>query len=155
MLVNTVAENKISYTNRDYKNAVAARKLQNTIGRPSLQALLRIIDGNMIPNCPVTRKDVMAAEEIFGPNLGSLEGKTVRRGEKHVAFKPVHLPLSISAKYRNIILCIDPMFVIKIPFLITISRHVKFGTVEVMKPQVGDDPCRPQAREATLRKTRV
>jgi len=38
VLVNTVAENKMSYTNRHYKNAVAARKLQNTIGRPSLQA---------------------------------------------------------------------------------------------------------------------
>jgi len=75
----------------------------------------------------------MAAEEIFGPNLGSLKGKTVQRGEKHVAFKPVHLPLSISAKYRSMILCIDLMFVNKIPFLITISRHVKCGTVEVMK----------------------
>jgi hypothetical protein len=35
--------------------------------------------------------------------------------------------------YRDVTLCINIMFVNKIPFLVTISRHIKFGTVEAIK----------------------
>jgi hypothetical protein len=41
--------------------------------------------------------------------------------------------LGIMEKYRDVTLCIDIMFVNKVPFLVTISRHIKFGTVEVLK----------------------
>jgi hypothetical protein len=34
---------------------------------------------------------------------------------------------------HDVTLCIDIMFVNKIPFLVTISRNIKFGTVEAMK----------------------
>lgn len=38
---------------------------------------MKIIDGNLIQNCPVTHTDIAAAETIFGTNLGALKGKTV------------------------------------------------------------------------------
>jgi hypothetical protein len=75
-LVNTVAANKSKYTNRDYSRAVLARHLQKVIGRPSTRTFLKIIDSNLLPNCPVTRRDVIAAENIFGPDVGTLKGKT-------------------------------------------------------------------------------
>ena len=30
-----------------------------------------------LKHCPITKGDIMAADDIFGPNLGSLTGKTV------------------------------------------------------------------------------
>jgi NADPH-dependent 7-cyano-7-deazaguanine reductase QueF len=75
--VNTVADNKINYTNRDYKQAMIARKLLNTIGRPSLRRFTKIVENNLVKNCPVTKPDVLAAKDILGSNLGSLRGKTV------------------------------------------------------------------------------
>jgi hypothetical protein len=54
-----------------------ARKIQNMIGPPSMQSFIKIIDGNLLKNCPVDRKDILVAEDIMGPNLGSLKGKTV------------------------------------------------------------------------------
>jgi len=31
----------------------------------------------MIPNRPVNKADILCAEDIFGANIGSLQGKTV------------------------------------------------------------------------------
>ena len=33
----------------------------------------------MIPNCPVTKADIMHAEDIFEANIGALQCKTVRK----------------------------------------------------------------------------
>jgi hypothetical protein len=76
--IETVDDKKSSYTARSYSRAVAARKFQDQIGRPPLRNLLEIIDKNLVVDCPITREDVMAAEDIFGTNLGSLKGKTPR-----------------------------------------------------------------------------
>ena len=37
-----------------------------------------------LQNCPVTRRDIHIAKDIYGPNLGSLKGKTTRRTLPHV-----------------------------------------------------------------------
>jgi hypothetical protein len=73
----TVASKKHKYTKRSYARAVKARQFQDAIGRPPMRKLIELIDKNLIANCPVTREDVIAAEDIFGPKLGSLKGKTV------------------------------------------------------------------------------
>jgi hypothetical protein len=75
--VNTVAENKGKYTNDDYLKAVHARELQIKIGRPSIKHFIQILTSNQLPNCPITRADIIAAEHIFGLDIGSLKGKTV------------------------------------------------------------------------------
>ena len=45
----------------------------------------------------------------------------------------VPIPITIMAHYRRIVLCIDVMKVNKMPFLITMSRAIKFGTVAWLK----------------------
>ena len=84
VLVNTVEENKSKYTERDYQRALVARRLQNTIGHKSTADLLHIVKENLLKNCPVTTDDIMAAEDILGTNVQSLQGKQVRRGGQHV-----------------------------------------------------------------------
>jgi len=38
----------------------------------------------MIPNCNITRQDILRAEDIFGPNLRSVKGENMRRPTSHV-----------------------------------------------------------------------
>jgi hypothetical protein len=133
VLVTTVEDNKSRYTNRDYTQATLARKLQTIIGRPSARALLKIVEHNHLMDCLIVRKDVLAADDIFGPNVGSLKGKMVRQGGIHVSPEYHQVPMTIMEKYQNLTICIDVMFVNKLPFLITISRNIKFGTVEALK----------------------
>jgi hypothetical protein len=133
VLINTVADNKANYTARSYKQALVARKLQNVIGHPSLVSYVDIVNNNLIKNCPINGEDVLAAEDILGTNLDSLKGKTVRHGGIHVRTEHHVVPRSIMDQHRDVTICIDIMFVNQIPFLVTISRAIKFGTVEVLK----------------------
>jgi hypothetical protein len=133
VLFNTVDENKIKYTNAAYKQATLARKLQNIIGRPSARAFLNIVENNLLKDCPVLRADVLAAEDIFGPNVGSLRGKTVRSSGDRVRPEYEEVPKEIKENYQDITICMDLMYVNRIPFLVTISRNIKFGTIKAVK----------------------
>jgi hypothetical protein len=129
VLVTTVDDNKSNYTDRDYTRAKLARKAQILVGRPELNAFLRYLDGNNIKNCPITRQDAINADKIMGRDHGSLKGKTTHRKKlERVAGSTTHLPKEILQQYRAITLCIDIMFVNKIPFLLIISRNIRFIT---------------------------
>jgi hypothetical protein len=127
ILVNTVAQNKSKFSERDFHRAVDARKLLSKIGRLSQATFLQILDRNLLPNCPVTRRDALNAELIFGPDIGSLKGKTVR--QPTTAIQPVlnDLPVEIMSQYRDVTLTGDIFFVNKIMFFVTRSRHITFN----------------------------
>ena len=78
VLVNTVANNKGNYTNEDYLKAISARELQIKISHPSTKQFIWIVTSNQLPNCPITKAYIMAAEHIFGPDVRLLKGKMVR-----------------------------------------------------------------------------
>lgn len=131
-LVNTVADNRSRYTRRAYSRAVYARKLQAIIGRPNTRHYMDIVDRNLLPNCPISRHDIAAAEDIFGPDVGSLKGKTVRRPVPHASTKLIDVPLPLMKQYQNVTLAGDIMFVNRIPFFVTISHSIRFGTAEML-----------------------
>jgi hypothetical protein len=135
LLVNTVAQNKASYTNRNYSRAVLACEIQKRIGRPSTKASIKIVENKLLPNCPVTQDDIIAAEHIFGPDVGSLKGKTVHRPSERVEARVNNIPMVIMERYREVVLGVDIMYVNKIPFLMTISRNIRFATSTNIKNQ--------------------
>ena len=57
-------------------HAKRAQELQIKIRRPSTKDYLQILNTNALLNCPMTTRDVWAAEDIFGQDIGSLKGKT-------------------------------------------------------------------------------
>ena len=129
--ITTVASKADKYTHRALQRARAARRFQNIIMRPGARQLMDVAVTHL-KGCPLTKADIQAVEDIYGPNLGALKGKTVDRPNPHVPAGVDHVPTSIMEVHHSVTLAIDVMFINKVAFLITTSRNLKFGTVEAI-----------------------
>ena len=136
-LVTTTKEKMDGYTKKACERAELARHIQKTIGRPSTKDFLEIIEKGGIVNCPIDKSDILAAEDIFGSDIGSIKGKTTRRQMQNTAENNTlnNQPTNIADKYKNVTICIDLMFVNRIIFLISISQSIRFGTCELLVNQ--------------------
>lgn len=132
VLVTTVDGNKSAFPKRQVRQAEAARRLQQTIGRPSDRRLKQVIAARALPNCTVTAQDVDNARLIFGPDIGSLKGKTVRKKADHVDLRLSSVPSELIRRHKAVAICFDVMYVQAIPFLVSISRSLKFCTVQAL-----------------------
>jgi len=123
-IVTTVEKRMEKDTKKSIEQAKLARNIQQAIGYPSTTEFIKIIERGDIKECPVNKADMNVTEDIFGPDVGSLKGKTVRRKIGYVKdASPFVLPPNIINNYKQISLCADSMFINKITFLMTISRH--------------------------------
>ena len=78
-LVNTVADKKSNYSVAEYSLAKRARALEDNIGRPSMAKFIKIVENNLLINCPVSKDDINIDEYTWVPNLVYLKGKTARQ----------------------------------------------------------------------------
>ena len=91
-----------------------------------------MIKKNMIMNCLVTIEDIMRAEKINGPSVQALKVKIICTKPSPVVSDYVAVPHEIFEENRNVALSIDVMFMNRISFLTSISRHLKFTTAETL-----------------------
>ena len=131
VLLNTADHNKYKYYKRVHTRALLACKLQYKIALPSHRHLVEIVEDKVqMINCPLNRDDVRGAQDIWGKNLGCLKGNTPRQKMPHIRREILTLPITILERYKNVTLSRDIMFIFGIRFINTISRHIKFMTVE-------------------------
>ena len=123
--VNTVKDNRKNFTNNEYFWAIRAQELQVTVGHPSDKDFIKILKASSLPNCPVTPQDVIIANKLFGPDIGALSGKTAICGPPIVDSSVSMDITSILKYYAKVTLCIDLMYVNKVPLLVTLSRNIK------------------------------
>ena len=131
-MVQTVTENEKGYSKHHFTNAKTARDLYKKVGYPSIKDFANMVKKNMIMNFPVTIEDVMRSENINGPSVQALKGKTIRTKPSPVVSDYVAAPHTIFEENRNVTLSVDVMFVNRITFITSISWHLKFTTAETL-----------------------
>ena len=74
----------------------------------------------------------MDAEDIFGPDIGPLKVKTVRKSSQQVPHSYVITtpPPDVHGQYRLVTMYIDIMFVNKIEFFVSIPQVLKSGSAK-------------------------
>ena len=128
--VTLVKGNLTKYTKRSVDQAKKTRRFQVMFINISTTKLLQIVNDNMVKGLPITRQDVKLAKEIYGPDIYALKEKIVNRKVNHVVAPVTSIPKQILREYKNIILCIDVIFVNGLKFLLTVFQHINFVTAQ-------------------------
>ena len=83
-MVETVSGNEEGFTAREVAGAKKARDALRLLGFPSVNDFKGMVRGNIVRNCPVTEQDIRTWLTIYGPDIASLKGKTVRNASRAV-----------------------------------------------------------------------
>ena len=130
-MVQTVEGNKVGFTKKEIMRAELAKNPYEMIVFPSVDDCKLSIQSNGIGNCPITLQDIKNAQIIHGQCLGTatLKGKSTR-GKMRIAIQDhLEIPKEFKMRNENVALCADIMFILGVPFLITISKKLKFITI--------------------------
>ena len=118
------------FTKKEIRAANAARKLQGMIDSLIEKDYVGMVTSNMIKNCPIDSTDVSNARAIFGPDLASVRGKTVRRKPKSIVEEYTMVPKELVSQHKFISIAAGVFFVNGIAFLLALAMKLKFVTVE-------------------------
>ena len=82
---------------------------------------------HMIKNCPVNVQDIKTMIDVYGPNVGALKGKTVRKRSHQVAtLDYIEIPAEIQKIGKKIVIEADVIYIHRILFWFTMSRRLDF-----------------------------
>ena len=99
--------------------------------RPGLQEMTSTVIKHL-HGYPVARADILAADTIYGPNLGSLKGKTSFMTVLPACHHIDHLSDQIVCIAHNVHISMDILFVNNIPFLLTKSKGIHYGAINFL-----------------------
>jgi hypothetical protein len=106
---------------KQIEGATAASRLMGMVATPSPRDYEGMVRLNMLKDCPVTNDDIKNANKIFGTDLATIRGKTVRRHPKRVITDHVNIPQLLVDANQRVTLEADVMFVNSVPFLVSVS----------------------------------
>jgi hypothetical protein len=138
-LVATVDDKLSKYSKADYSHAEQACILQKSLMFPASKGLKSWLDKNIIRDCKLEWCDATDADDGFGPNTAILQGMTTWKKASNAPICLAPVPHSTQKRYRAVTLCVDIMFVNRIPFLVSISQHHHFGTIELLHSRTSRD----------------
>ena len=134
LMIQTVRDKFAGYTRQEVEGAIRARKLQARAGHPSeavfRNEVSRKSESSLFRDSPVKLTDISNAHAIFGPSMPCRQGKWVRGKPERVEPAYVSIPAQIVELNKHITLVADVMFVNGLPFFITLSRKIRFLTVQ-------------------------
>ena len=88
---------------------------------------------NLIRNNIVTTADVNLATKLFGPDIGSIKGKTTRRKPTPVVSNIVDIPDELLELQKDLTLSLDGMTINSLNFLTKIYHDLMYRTAQYVQ----------------------
>ncbi len=130
LYMNTVCANYKGFAKQQVKNAECACHHMGMVAIPSECNFQEMVHHNLLKDCPVTNEDIHNAHAIFGPDLASIRGKTVRHKPEQVVTDYIKIPRDLFTNHNRVTLVADVMFVNLVPFLVSASRNINLITIK-------------------------
>ena len=132
--IQTVAENKQTYSQDEIKGADFARKQQRQMMFPSDSSFKHIIANNWTNHNKVTLDDISNGLDIYGTQRQLCEGKMTRPPSSKAIFERVSIPQHIKERFADgVHLEFDIIFANRLPFVHSRSQNVTFRTIQRIK----------------------
>lgn len=87
---------------------------------------------NLIRNNKVTTKDVNIAIKTFGPDIGTIKGKTTRQKPPLIIDNHIEIPEELVRVNREVTMSIGGLSVNSLKFLTTISHNIFYRTAQYL-----------------------
>ena len=95
------------------------RKTKNKLGHPSMRTYLKVVKNNLLPNFPINREGVLAAEYICYK-------------DQPLKAEIVSVPPQIIQKCKQVTVHVDVMYVNKIENSTSLTGYLKFVTGQMV-----------------------
>ena len=132
-MLNTSEENFKFLSKRQQGKVKMTRKLYHAMGTPTVDDLKAMIRINLIRINIVATADVNLATKVFGPDIGSIKGKTNRRKPTPVVSNIVDIPDELLELQKDLTLSLDGMTINSLNFLTTISHDLMYRTAQYVQ----------------------
>ena len=86
------------------------------------------IEKGGIRECGIDQRHIKIAKMIYGPAKATIQGKTVQRKNKMPRETSIlsGIPATIIERYGNVLLGIDVLHINMRPYVIAVSKHIKY-----------------------------
>jgi len=136
LFLNTVSNLEKEFSSREVKNARIARSIYIKMGRPGIAVFAHILKNNLLRDSPVSVQDFERATYIYGKDVASIKGKTVRKTPPHISSGHfTEIPDFIRKWHMDVILCLDIFFVNNLIFVHSISRKFFFEQLKMYQTE--------------------
>jgi hypothetical protein len=132
IMVNTIKENREGFTTHELEKVKEVRRARALGGYSPPKDVMNMVISNIIKNCRVSLIDISNAHKIFGPDIATMKGKKVQRMPEGVMTYYVHVLDEIISINKNVMVTADNMFMCGLTFLVSISRKIKFITIQYL-----------------------
>ncbi len=149
LIVSTMRANCEGYTKYSIEKVQEARHLQGMIGNHTEHDFVGMVHEKLTANSPVTICNIQNANQIFGPNLANLRGKTTRTKPEHVRADYEKIPREFMELHKYVTIVADVMFVNGFPFLVTSSRGISLVMIEFLPSRTAK--CLANSMECVIR----
>ena len=119
----------VGLTRKQIERSKLASEIDSNVGLPPVKKFKHMVSINIISNYQISVADISNAENIYGPLMEIIKGKSTGIKPRPLIKDVIQVPSKIYKNITNIELCIDVLYITGVAFMVSIERQVKYRSI--------------------------